>query len=659
MNPAPSRTFTPRQQLPVWIGIAAVILLAYWLCLRYWFPGYFAPVSAFDSDFYDYASLRNKTLTHILRYPRPAAYFMMKVLGLGGLTWEMADGIAMALANIWLSIFLVRLFSRCSLYGMALAASLYSFLIFAHPDFYFEHRHDLPAQASYLFAILSLICWNLYLAGRRVWLLATVAATVLFVFCKETYFISSLCVACGFAVADRKNWRKHAGYILFLIALEASSFLWNAHLKGPFINTSAGLHDPYRIDVSPAVLANTTWFYLSHFLNPFLIALLGWLLFLLRKDARLLTLAIAFFLAGLAALAPHAILPNHLLEEYAWVGVPLILAPVLLTGGKLLPFRWDGAVLVLLTVLVLWAPTGYRSHYQTDELTFGVRQDEIGRNLARSVRQLHAIPEGSRVLVAGLDATYIPFFMEDFMLTEFGEHISWTLLTGPGLPPRKNNRVTRIINVPEAQLDSYDELVSYDSDGELEGIRKVQSIPASQRQRPELLVPELRPLALLSNRFSNEDYRKFLAASVCLDWGLWDEAKRYLDAAAADGAATDPTYRQLTARLNDGLRDWKATAASALHFTANPLKIMDEDGSGLGVTELVWTISPPRSCEVHIGAPDGKLFAIASTSGSSKTEKWVKNEMTFFLQDVSGGKSLTKENTLAQVTVWVLPRQGR
>ena len=644
-----------RKQIPVWIAIAAVILLAYWLCLRYWFPGYYAPVSAFDSDFYDYASLRDKTLTQVLRYPRPAAYFMMKVLGLGGLTWEMADGIVMALANIWLTVFLVRQVSRCSLYLLALATSLYCFLIFAHPDFYFEHRHDLPAQASYLFAVLSLICWNRFLASRGLWLLAALSAAVLFVFSKETYFISFLCVACGIAFTDRKNWKKHAGYIAFLVVLEGVSFLWNAHLKGPFVNTNAGLHDPYRIDVSPAVLANTTWFYLSHFLNPFLILLVVWLLFLLRKDSRLLTLAVAFVLAGLAALAPHAILPNHLLEEYAWVGVPLLLVPILLIGGQLWPFRWEGAVLVLMAILVLSVPGGYRSHYQTDELTFGVRQDELGRHIARSVRQLHAIPEGSRVLVAGLDATYIPFFMEDFMLTEFGEHISWTLLTGPGIPPRKNNRVTRIINVPEAQLDSYDELVSYDADGELESIRKVKSIPASQRQRPELLVPELRPLAQLSNRFSRESYRKYLAASVCLDWGLWDEAQRYLDAAAAAGGANDPTYRQLTARLNDGLRDWKVTPAAAFTLTANPSKIVDRDGSGLGATELVWTISPPRNCEVHIGAPDGKLFAIASTSGGSKTEKWVKNGMTFYLQDVSGGKSLTRENTLDQVTVEVSP----
>jgi hypothetical protein len=646
-----------RQRLLVWIAIGALILAAYWFCLRYWFPGYYSPVSAFDSDFYDYASLRDKTLTEILRFPRPAAYYAMKVLGLGGLTWVMVDGIAVALANIWLTIFLVRQVSRCSLIALPLAAALYSFLIFAHPDFYFEHRHDLPAEVSYLFAMVSLICWNRYLQKRKLWLvLAAAMAAVLFVFSKETYFLSILCIPLGIAITDRPNWKRHGAYILLLAALEGASLLWNAHLKGPFVNTNAALNDPYRIDVSPGVLAHTTWFYLSHFLNPFLLVLVLWVLFLLRKEGRLLVIAVAFIAAGMAALGPHAILPNHLLEEYAWVGVPLLLAPVLLIGGKLWPLQRETAITALLGVLVLGAPGGYRSHYGTDELKFGMRQDVLGRHLARSVRQLHAIPQGSRVLVAGLDATYIPFFMEGFMLTEFGEHVSWTLLTGPGIPPRRNNRVTHILNVPEAQLDSYDELVTYDSEGELLSIRKVGEIRQSERQRPaELLAPELQPLARLCERFPREAYRKFLAASVCLDWGLWDEAKRYLDGAAAEGSENDPTYGQLSARLADGLRSRTVSPAAAVSLTARPLRMVDEDGTGLGVTELVWTISPPRFCEIRIDAPDGKLFATASTSGSSKTEKWVKNGMTFFLQDVSGGRSLTRENTLAEVTVEVSP----
>jgi hypothetical protein len=318
--------------------------------------------------------------------------------------------------------------------------------------------------------------------------------------------------------------------------------------------------------------------------------------------------------------------------------------------------RWQAGVMVLLIVLAVFGPTGYRTGYESPELTFNVRQDQLGRRIARSVKQLHAIPPGSRALVAGLDATYIPFYTESFMLAEFGERISWTVLTGPGLPERKNNRVTHIVNVSDAQIKSYDRLVSYDSEGELLGIRRIGDIPPAEREKPYLLVPELRPVAELAEMYPRDGYRKFLAANVCLDWGLVGEAQRYLDGSAANGAAGDATYRQLAARLADELRAKAAAPAEAMSLRAQPEHIVDTDGSGLGVTELVWTISPPRSCEVHIGAPDGKLFAAAATSGSSKTDKWVRDGMKFFLQDVSAGRPLTPENTLAEVAVRVSAR---
>ncbi len=220
----------------------------------------------------------------------------------------------------------------------------------------------------------------------------------MFVFAKETYFVSMLLVVVAIAIADRKNWKWHGGYLAMLAALEAASFLWTAHLNGPFVNTHATADNAYRIDLSPLVLMRTTWFYLRRFLNPFLILAAAWPIVLLRKDRRLRMLALAFVLAGFAALAPHAILPNHLLEEYAWVGVPLLLAPILLASEQFWSSRRNVGVMAVLVVLSLWGPLGYRSAYQSLELTFNVQQDQLGRHLARSVRRLHEVPR----LVASL-----------------------------------------------------------------------------------------------------------------------------------------------------------------------------------------------------------------------------------------------------------------
>jgi hypothetical protein len=81
----------------------------------------------------------------------------------------------------------------------------------------------------------------------------------------------------------------------------------------------------------------------------------------------------------------------------------------------------------------------------------------------------------------------------------------------------------------------------------------------------------------------------------------------------------------------------------------NPIRVCD--GSGLGITTISYTLSEQEVIEVHIDSPDGPLFARQGISGTATTGKWVSEGMVFYLQDVSSGKSLTAENTLATVRV--------
>jgi hypothetical protein len=88
-------------------------------------------------------------------------------------------------------------------------------------------------------------------------------------------------------------------------------------------------------------------------------------------------------------------------------------------------------------------------------------------------------------------------------------------------------------------------------------------------------------------------------------------------------------------------------------ITANPNPIKVCDKSGSGVTTLTWTSTGTSAVEVHVGKPNGDLFAKTESSGTWTTAKWVGNGMVFYLQDVSAGKPLTRENTIATVTVAV------
>lgn len=96
-----------------------------------------------------------------------------------------------------------------------------------------------------------------------------------------------------------------------------------------------------------------------------------------------------------------------------------------------------------------------------------------------------------------------------------------------------------------------------------------------------------------------------------------------------------------------------STGAKNATITADPNPIQVCDGSGTGITKLTWTSVGPAVVEMHVNSPNGDLLARTGANGTATTAKWVTNAMVFYLQDVSGGKSLTPENTLATFTAKV------
>jgi len=88
-------------------------------------------------------------------------------------------------------------------------------------------------------------------------------------------------------------------------------------------------------------------------------------------------------------------------------------------------------------------------------------------------------------------------------------------------------------------------------------------------------------------------------------------------------------------------------------ITADPNPIKVCDGSGLGITKLSYSAKGPSFVEVHVGSPGGPLLAQTGPDATATTGKWVANGAVFYLQDITGGKPATPENTVATVTVGV------
>jgi cytochrome c551/c552 len=86
-------------------------------------------------------------------------------------------------------------------------------------------------------------------------------------------------------------------------------------------------------------------------------------------------------------------------------------------------------------------------------------------------------------------------------------------------------------------------------------------------------------------------------------------------------------------------------------LTANPNPIPVAAGARVGQTTISWSAPDVQFIEIHVDSPNGTLFTLEGNRGSLQTGVWVAEGTTFYLQDVSGGKPLTADYTLATLVV--------
>ena len=86
-------------------------------------------------------------------------------------------------------------------------------------------------------------------------------------------------------------------------------------------------------------------------------------------------------------------------------------------------------------------------------------------------------------------------------------------------------------------------------------------------------------------------------------------------------------------------------------LTASPNPIPVTGAEIHGMTTITWVAPGAEAVEVRIGSPNGQLFASGGKRGSAQTGLWVADGMTFYLQEVTKGKPLASNNTLATIVV--------
>jgi hypothetical protein len=99
--------------------------------------------------------------------------------------------------------------------------------------------------------------------------------------------------------------------------------------------------------------------------------------------------------------------------------------------------------------------------------------------------------------------------------------------------------------------------------------------------------------------------------------------------------------------FNPGPRTGNTTKPGVTFWIANNPVL--PDNTGLGRATLAWNAPGVSEVEIRLRAPNGMNMGRHYGFGTATTDRWVSDGMVFYLQDVSGGKPLTSENTLGTV----------
>jgi len=569
-----------------------IAALAYFFCLQFVFPGYFHPLYPHHDDFYFPPGLSydGHTIGEKLQWPRPLGFLVTEVLGKLGLKGYLFVLVVITLVNAALTMALARrIFGQAISWPPALA---YCVLLFAHPDFYVDYLHDAFGTLSYFYLILAMHAWYSYreTSGRR-WPVICAILVLAIAFTKETYFVSALCFWLVQIYLCRGAQRRmgallFAGCCLFFVAGLAA----NVHSMRDFLRVNTDVTSPYHVSLAPAPVARGLWFYASRLFHPAVLVLaLGGVAVLYRRREQMI-MAGALLLAGVSALLPYTVLPNHLDSMYAWTGATLAFSPVLFFSR---PFNRQAGWLTAATyagVAVLAILSIRTSTAQYEEHRWTIAQEKVNRNIIDSYPALKGL-DGSvtKVLVTGLDMPFQPFHTASYIRAEFGSAREWTVLIPENGATAKSDAPVRSCTPSAVQLRDYDVAFGFAGDGDLLGRWSHTQLQqaATPEQTDRILFPTLNSIfdalakdpsnweALLrggvvyfkwGERDAAADYLErsaelshhqnpypmFFLGQVRESQGKFTEARRYYsEAVALDSGQTNPVFRTALERVRE------------------------------------------------------------------------------------------------------------
>ncbi len=522
----------------------AIAAAAYWACLQFVYPGYFHPLYPHHDDFYfpPGLSFDGHSLLEKLQWPRPLGFLMMEAVGKAGLKGYLLVLVVITIANSALTIALARrIFGKPVSWFLALA---YCMLLFAHPDFYVNYLHDAFGTLSYFYLILAMHAWYSYRESSSSRYRAVCVTLMLLVaLTKETYFVSALVFWLAQSFLCRGAQRR-AGAILLGASLVffAAGLAANAYSMKTFLHVNIDASSAYHVSLEPAAVTRAFFFYTQHLLHPAVLALILSGIAVLYQNREKMITAAALMIAGICALAPYAVLPNHLDSMYAWTGATLAFSPVLfLSRAFRRPDMWrTGAIYAAVAVLTLISIRTSAARYE--EHSWLLAQEKINRNIIDSYPQLKGTEAASKnILITGLAMPFQPFHTASYIRAEFGPGRQWTVVAPKGAA-LKSEAPVRFAPPDAVRPGDYDAAFGFDEEGRLvwRWTHAQLAQAATREQTDRILLPALNPTFDALAREPGAWPALLRAGVVYSQWGELDLAADFLQRSAAQNHEKNP-----------------------------------------------------------------------------------------------------------------------
>jgi hypothetical protein len=124
---------------------------------------------------------------------------------------------------------------------------------------------------------------------------------------------------------------------------------------------------------------------------------------------------------------------------------------------------------------------------------------------------------------------------------------------------------------------------------------------------------------------------------------------------ASNGLDGDPVLGMLTVQVGADPAATGNTQSGYISASPNPIPVYP--GQMYGQTTISWNPGNASMIEIHVGAPDGALFARTDRAGKAPTSVWVTDGMVFYLEEVSHGAPVILATTTAHLAQEAAPER--